>query len=73
MDFKDSLFSEFKKKFNGIFTKTLPDEMPAYIDSKDNIYLLKDSDIDLIKKSLKDNVNYLLNKDKLILNPEMFY
>lgn len=73
MNFRNNLFIDFKKKFGGIFTELFPNETPAYIDSKDNVYLLKNNTEQLIKKSIEDNINYLLNNDKIVLNSEMLY
>ncbi|WP_156011608.1 hypothetical protein [Treponema sp. C6A8] len=51
----------------------LPDEIPVYVDSKENIFILEDNVKELIEKSLKENKKYLLGYERIILNPNVYY
>lgn len=73
MDFTEDIFLNFKKKFSGYFMDLLPDEIPVYVDSKENIFVLEDNVKELIEKSLKENKNYLLGYERIILNPNVYY
>lgn len=73
MDFTEDIFLNFKKKFSGYFMDLLPDEIPVYVDSKENIFVLEYNVKELIEKSLKENKNYLLGYERIILNPNVYY
>lgn len=72
MNFREQMFRDFKQQFGGIFFNMLPDETPVYVYNK-NTYLLTDNTKDLIKKSLNDKINYLLNNNKFIDNPYVLH
>lgn len=62
MDFTEKEFSLFVDKFGGAFVNLIPDNIPVY--EKDDVcYILegKTDTLSLIKDSLKNNFNLLLD------------
>ena len=72
MDFREQIFIDFKKQFCGIFFHMLPDGIPVYA-YKDTTYFLDDNTKDLVRKSLDEKVNYLLNNIKFVPDPNVIY
>lgn len=71
IDIDEKIYEEFENKFGGNFCQI--NSLILYKDKKGILYILKDDSEKMVKKSLKDNINYLLSNKIFVSDPELFY
>lgn len=71
IDIDEKIYEEFENKFGGDFCQI--NSLILYKDKKGTLYILNDDSEKMVKRSLKDNINYLLSNKIFTLDPELFY